>query len=64
MKKPKNKAKVTNYCVKIETNKLGNEKVRWIICQHCGKPVYGSVIGDSYEPNEEVVTKWEWKASK
>ena len=36
--------------------------IKWIICKHCKKTVYGiktEIIG---EP--EIITKWEWKPKR
>ena len=56
--------KSAGYKIKIKTDKT-DSKLRWIICQHCKKPVYGTLISDSFLPTELMNTwKWEVKSNE
>lgn len=55
------KDKVMNYNITIKDSTSG--KLKWVVCPHCAKPVYGTVdAGERYQPSEEVIKHWEWTA--
>ena len=33
-------------------------QLRWIICQHCKKPVYGVVVEKTVTPSKNVLAEW------
>ena len=64
MKKKKNKAenKIVSYKIELRKDSIDHD-IRWIICQHCGKPVYGTrSLKGVVLPNKELLKKFEWKA--
>lgn len=42
------------------------QTVKWIICQHCNKPVYGLVTGEAIMPDRIWTKKWvvNWSETK
>lgn len=59
--KKKTNVKSVNYALTFESDQLEPD-IRWIICQHCKKPVYGMrTMKDAFLPNKMIVKKWEWK---
>jgi len=51
-----------NVIIKHDTNDI---TLKWIICQHCKKPVYGTMVSDVYLPNKIITeTIFKWTAPK
>lgn len=50
--------KKKHYKIIIRTDAVDND-LKWIVCQHCKKPVYGMrTIKDAFLPTEKIITKW------
>lgn len=65
MKAKKTTKQITGkYEISIQYDAL-DQDIRWIVCPHCRKPVYGTrQIKGAFLPNEQTMKTWTWEGPK